>query len=149
MHDEDGPGKKRKSKATSIATKGKSEVPENLHKIFDKIEDGAALLELGGIVVAPVSEGASLAVEPFALYGGAVGTFGNAGVDLYEAYNGVDGKISSAAFRVVRFGATFGFGKMISNLPKYYNVVSTTILKLNVYFYDKVVVPNVSSKLKL
>ncbi|KIQ23088.1 hypothetical protein RT99_04285 [Flavobacterium sp. MEB061] len=113
------------------------EMVSRLHQGFDVIEEVGGWMEIGSVLLAPVTDGGSLALGPVGLWHSTVGTAGNMAVDYYE------GNYKMMIYRGVKFTVTFGIGKAIDRIPGGEYILDKTILKTTTFIYDKLFSPSI------
>lgn len=113
------------------------EMVSRLHQGFDVIEEVGGWMEIGSVLLAPVTDGGSLALGPVGLWHSTVGTAGNMAVDYYEE------NYKMMIYRGVKFTVTFGIGKAIDRIPGGEYILDKTILKTTTFIYDKLFSPSI------
>lgn len=78
---------------------------------FDALEIYGGTAEAMGLMAAPFTEGASLPLAARGAQMSLLGMSGNVTMDL------IDLNFDSAAYRLIKFGASFGMGKAFEALP--------------------------------
>jgi RHS repeat-associated protein len=102
-----------------------------LRSTFDKMELYGGSVEAFGFVLAPFTDGASLAFAGYGAQISAFGTAGNISLDLF------DRNYDSAGLRLGKFVLTAGMGKAIDRIP--YNNTSNLINGYTKYLENHVV----------
>jgi RHS repeat-associated protein len=109
---------------------------DRLRAGFEFLEDYGGYAEIGGLILAPFTEGASLGVVGVGMAFTAVGTTGNTILDLYEyKYTNNQAKLISARNRVIKYGLTLGTGKALDKLT--FNFTDKLITKFLDVVIDK------------
>lgn len=109
---------------------------DRLRAGFEFMEDYGGYAEMAGLVLAPFTEGASLGVAGVGMAFTAVGTTGNAILDLVEyKYTNDPAKLISARNRVIKYALTFGTGKALEKLT--FNFTDKLITKFLDVVIDK------------
>ncbi|WP_026711072.1 RHS repeat-associated core domain-containing protein [Flavobacterium filum] len=117
-----------------------SSSPRNaLRFYFNTVENVGTAIEVGALVAAPFTEGASLTILPSAFQINTVGVIGNSMIDIY------DGKLGAASMRLTKHFAFLGLGRALNKMS--YGFVDKYILELHIFMYDKFIIPIIGNSI--